>query len=847
MIQGYSSTGNISSKNISEAYMSLPSNRVIEGQVISKDGKNLRIEDKNGTVMDLVLKKEVEISKGQVLEIKRRDIESLKVVSQDKITEEKEEEVTDEAKLKDLGLKTTDENKDAIKNLKRFEIPITKENIERYVAVKKTMENLRANLTLDAIAKLQGAGYDLDNMSVWEIESAMNDISKNDTTSLETEVFKAYMSKDMSYDEARKLAKEIYGVDMGKDVLDSIRALSKMGIEINKSNIDNIHDVFSKLHNIKDIDNKTLIDAIKLNEDVSIEVLYKLKNYIQNSSIASATSNSVAYGASSVRPLSENDLSNMENEIKRFIKDIGLSEVDIDISKDLLRKNQGITKEAVESIKELREILSELQKLMDKDTAAYLIKQGLDLGSKDLKSLLEMVKEFQQELELISLNQFTQEEILKANKLIQAVNSISKDKIVDENVNLVNLISDKKNSDGYEFLFSQARELKVLSHADTVVLRAAAIIQSVESLDTAQISSYTSNISLLDIGRGANIVPRAFNYQVSLTSMEFEVSADTANINSLTSGDSNKTEAYKHYQYLRVNIRAVHIYSMVAEGIDPLRSDIRNMSAYVEQYEYRSSQYSLSTMSSFDSSKLSADIVKNPSINSMRSVMSMADNLKPKSMVTQLVDKIMEEAERKDLGDLTKVMKTVVKTLENNNNLTKETTKENMTMFYQHMKEAEEIVKTLKKEDKEVFEKYLRQMSEHIKESSKASKGESMLQIPFYMNQEGSQANVFVKTPKQKDKIDPEDMSILMDLSTKGLGNLGFYLKVEHKSVSVKISAGENVLSSIKNEMTSLENLLQNIGYELKKVELSGDEDTAKISFVEETARQLPSGLDLKV
>ena len=184
MIQGYSSTGNISSKNISEAYMSLPSNRVIEGQVISKDGKNLRIEDKNGTVMDLVLKKEVEISKGQVLEIKRRDIESLKVVSQDKITEEKEEEVTDEAKLKDLGLKTTDENKDAIKNLKRFEIPITKENIERYVAVKKTMENLRANLTLDAIAKLQGAGYDLDNMSVWEIESAMNDISKNDTTSL---------------------------------------------------------------------------------------------------------------------------------------------------------------------------------------------------------------------------------------------------------------------------------------------------------------------------------------------------------------------------------------------------------------------------------------------------------------------------------------------------------------------------------------------------------------------------------------------------------------------------------------------------------------------------------------
>ena len=47
--------------------------------------------------------------------------------------------------------------------------------------------------------------------------------------------------------------------------------------------------------------------------------------------------------------------------------------------------------------------------------------------------------------------------------------------------------------------------------------------------------------------------------------------------------------------------------------------------------------------------------------------------------------------------------------------------------------------------------------------------------------------------------------------------------------------------------MTSLQNLFQNIGYELKGMELSGDEDTAKIAFVEETAREMPSGLDVKV
>lgn len=849
MIQSYSSSGKISSKQLSQAYMSMPANRTIEGQVLSKDGKNLRIEDKSGTVMDLVLKKNIEIAKGQLLEINRRDIESIKVVGEDKLSKEKEETKTDEEQLKDIGLKVNDENKDAIKNVKRFEIPVTKENIEKYVAVKNAMNNLKSNLNIETIAKLQSAGYDIDSMSVWEMASAINDISKKSESSPENEIFKTYAAKEMSYDEARKLAKEIYKMDMGKDILDSIRSLSKLGIEINKTNIDNIHDVFSKMHNIKDIDNRVLVDAIRLDEDITIDLLYKLKNYIQSSAVSSTSANSVAYGASSVRPLSEKDLVNMENEIKRFIKEIGLNEADLDISKDLLRKNQGITKAAVENIKEIREMLVEIQNLMDKDTAAYLIKQGIDVGSKDIKTLLEMIKEFQMELEQMKLQQFTQEELLKVNKLLEAIKGISKDKILSGNVKLVNLISDKKNNEGYEFLFSQAKELKTLSSSDTIMLRTAAIFQDVESLSSVSINSYSETISLLDIGRNSRIIPSSFNYSTSLRTMEFESSSTSTKsyVSNEDIREGNKTEAYKHYEYLRINIRSVHIYSMVREGIDPLKSDIRSMGAYVEQFEYNSNRYNFNQVSSFDISKLSAEIVKNPSINSIKSVITAAENLKPKSIVTQTIDKIMDEADKRQLNELSKIMRTVVRTLENPNNLTKEANKDNIAMFYQHMKETEDIVKTLKKDDKDVFEKYLRQMSEHLKESSKTSKTESMLQIPFYMNEEGSQANVFVKNPKKKDKIDPEDMSILMDLNTKGLGSLGFYLKVEKKTVSIKISADENVLSSIKSEMDSLENLLQNIGYDLKRIELSGDEDTAKIAFVEETARAITSGLDLKV
>ena len=189
--------------------MSLPSNRVIEGQVISKDGKNLRIEDKNGTVMDLKLKKEVAIVKGETLEISRRDIESIEVVGQEKLQSELEAFKTDEKILKDLGLEASDMNVEALKNLKRFEIPISKENIEKFVAIKETLESLKENLNFESIAKLEKAGYDIDSMSIWEVKSAVEKVLISEID-MNLEILKSQAKKELSYDEARKIAKEIF-------------------------------------------------------------------------------------------------------------------------------------------------------------------------------------------------------------------------------------------------------------------------------------------------------------------------------------------------------------------------------------------------------------------------------------------------------------------------------------------------------------------------------------------------------------------------------------------------------------------------------------------------------------
>lgn len=195
--------------------------------------------------MDLTLKKEVDIVKGETLEISRRDIESIEVVGQEKLKSELEAFKTDEKILKDLGLEASDINVEALKNLKRFEIPISKENIEKFVAIKETLESLKENLNFESIAKLEKAGYDIDSMSIWEVKSAVEKVLISEID-MNLEILKSQAKKELSYDEARKIAKEIYNVDMGKDILDTIKALFKMDIPITRSNIDNIHDVFQR-------------------------------------------------------------------------------------------------------------------------------------------------------------------------------------------------------------------------------------------------------------------------------------------------------------------------------------------------------------------------------------------------------------------------------------------------------------------------------------------------------------------------------------------------------------------------------------------------------------------------
>src|SRR5699024_12384353 len=122
--------------------------------------------------------------------------------------------------------------RDGIEYLANNQIPITKENLESFFMSKKYLEEIVENLDLETSIKLLDRGIDLKEDSLQKIAEELAEIKseKKDLSLLEI----LGLDRSINYKEAEIIAKEIYGRKMGKDVYDSIIALHREGVAINK-------------------------------------------------------------------------------------------------------------------------------------------------------------------------------------------------------------------------------------------------------------------------------------------------------------------------------------------------------------------------------------------------------------------------------------------------------------------------------------------------------------------------------------------------------------------------------------------------------------------------------------
>ncbi|WP_455090158.1 DUF6240 domain-containing protein [Peptoanaerobacter stomatis] len=760
---------------------------------------------------------------------------------------------------------------DIIISLKKNDIEITKENVDKIYDtfsklydlkdinnenIIKTLEVDDANISIDLLYKVKNyiTTSSVSVSSVKYTENITNNLTDEDIEKMTPDIenllekigidesilqdkkvsaLENKVNKPISYDEARDISTKLYSSQMGKDIQDIIISLKKNDIEITKENVDKIYDTFSKLYDLKDINNENIIKTLEVDDaNISIDLLYKVKNYITTSSVSVS---SVKYTENITNNLTDEDIEKMTPDIENLLEKIGIDKKDIDIAKAILKNNSQINKENVEEIKEIKEVLSQIQELMDKNVAGMLIKSGVDISSMDIKQLLKEITSIINELQNVDNLQLTDEQMDLTKNLIDAIKQINSNTIL-KNISVKSILySSKVGKDLYDKLFSN--QTSFFNYENKISIKASIVLNNVENIDFNSIDYKHNNISLQYLAQKHSIFND--NSNSKLQSLEYEVKYES------------KTEVQngiiKHYEYMRMNLRATHINQMITNGIDPYTSDIRQVSALIQSQTIKQSKTfeKLSHLNDYTINNISSNIVAAQSEFTLKNIKKSFDLENNTGNYIDSIKSMLNEIKEKDFKELKQISKKIENILKENHTFTKDDFRKNIEQIYKQLKEVEQIILKSQSKDKEVFNKYLNEIKENIRETYKMSSKNEMIQIPFYMNGESSNANVYAKTKKnKKGNIDPNDMSVLIDLNTKNLGKMGFYIKVDNKKLSIKISGNDGSISAIKSNLQSLDNSLNSLGYDIDFIDLISPENKAKISFVNENTRDINSKVD---
>ena len=824
----------ISTKDLYDTTTS--SNVVIKGAIIKKDGKNIRIKSDDNTLLDIVTKSNLTAKQGEMLLIKKSEIETITKISYEQVEKEKEKRQEEIDELKKADVSPTDENIDALEHLKNTEIPLTKENILRFATIKGSLSQI-ANVNINQITKLINSGYNIEDMSIFDVQEALKTTQISFSDKL-TVALESKMNTKITYDEAREISNKIYGSKMGKDIQDIIISLKQNGIEVTKENVDNIHDAFSKLYDIKSINNEDIARAVKIDEtNISIDTLYNIKNYVSVSSIAVST---VSYSSNTNIP-TDKQLEDMSEELIKTLKAMGFDKEELNIAKSIIKQDLELNAENIQDIKQIQLDLENIQNMLDKDVAAMLVKSNIDISSMDIRSLLQEVIALNQSIEQINDMNFTKEDMDLAGSLIEAMKQINSNTVLGNISVRAILNSSEIGKDVYDKLFSDNSKYATTSYEKSISIKSAIVLNSVDTIDFNLIDYRNTNISLKYIANKYSLLKQdnEANSKIELEKLQYKVQ-ETVQI-------QIKTEITKHYDYLRTNMRASHITQMIRDGINPFESDIRSISSIIREQNTRQKNISnaIHDINDEEMNFATTNILLNESSTTISSVKKSVDIYKNKNNYIDIIKEIAKEADEIDFKEIKDITRRIEQTLKEHTNLTKDSMRENISNIYKDFREMEKLVSQSERPDKEGIKKQLENLADNIRNTQKMSSNNEMVQVPFNMNGESNNANVYAKTKKnKKGKIDPQDMSLLIDLNTKNLGKMGFYIKVENKKLSIKVSGNSKSMEKIKSSVNSLDNNLSSLGYNIDFIDLTSPENKAKISFVDENTRDTNNKVD---
>ena len=471
-----------------DSYTALNVSSKIKGTLIEKEDKNIKIDIGNNQALDIELREDVSIKKGETVLIDRRNIVKSKVIDlKENIKIEKNDMDIYSSKLNELDIDVSEKNIKAIKKLDSFGIDITKDNVETYLIAKNSLSEISTLLDYDNTIKLIEMDVDIENESIQKLASMIEGLEEEQEG---FNILKMFKKKDITTEEAEGIAKKLYGSKMGKDIIDIIKSLHKKKVNITKKNIEKINDVFYKLDNLKDIEDKTFINTIKNKLDINIENLYKVKRYVKDEKIDISTDKNIEmhkfnnkriinikgyeHPKQNRAKITSRELEFLQEDIEDLMTELELepSEDNIKLSKEFIKRNMDVTKENIVGIGEMKEALKTVIQKLDKEITAQLIKENIDIESTDIRIIAEkinLIKNPDRILERVNSQDLSVREIKELKQEVLKVMKEIENKVAEVEVDEKTELQVKKELSVQEIKVLKQEVMKVIEEIETKV------------------------------------------------------------------------------------------------------------------------------------------------------------------------------------------------------------------------------------------------------------------------------------------------------------------------------------------------------------------------------------------
>lgn len=875
--------------NIINSYMKAPSSPKIKGTLLAIDENKVKLDVGNGKAMDLVLNKFLDAKVGDVVTINKGDIVDSKLVSSNTSTEKSSTEGTQgkyEYILSSLGMPVKEGSIEAAKTLDHHGVNITKENIASFMSAKEQLSSLSEKLDYDTVIQLKDKDIDFEKESLQKVLQELEGVKA------EKKPFSLLrflgLKKDMTTEEAEKIAHNLYGSKMGKDVTDIIKALDKAGVKITRESIDHVDRLFNKLHNIQGIEDTTIIDSVKNKIEPSIDTLYKLKNAITKGAIRLEEKLgemvSKAYGAygSAGNMVTEGDLRKLEGDIEARLVGMGVkvTEEVISTAKDVIARGLDLTKENLERIVAIKGSILELNTNLDYEKTAILMANGIDVEKIDVVQLANMVEDIAgsqnmdislgldklnilQLIEKLDMMTIALHHKLGLENTLESLNITQS--MMDGDINLEQWLSQLQGLEEFKEVAGNikvedvAHILENLSAENTIETEAKAAIylrSNAERLGSLMEEGYSKEIihALIQSDTPLNIA----NVQTllmekrvlervaeNLTNDRIQGILDAGNkveklqLNQLERLLSSSSKANEQSKDEKAMQDASKNPAAIEETVDKAKGLVDTLKQITP--ERRDSIISL--------------LMKNAMPLTLKEVQKLSFFLNNEKQIGQELEEmlsVIENNKNKEIVQLADRLRAGIHKMTADMKDGKALGERPYDEFSRILRDLQSKSSYLSSGERSSLQKSGERLLDSLELQVHLNRQDTLLQLPLMMGDQLKNLQMYVMRDKKgSKKIDPKNMSVLLNFDTNNMGNINIYMAVNYSNIVMKVGLNDRSDKElIENYTRDLEQYLEDLGYNLKDLSFRIDEDTHILSMnqeIEGNHQSLKKLLDIKI